>query len=137
MTGGHLVLGREGEAQAAKLLASLGLTVTERNYRCRLGEVDLICLQGDTVVFVEVKTRGEGSLAAGTDAVDRGKRRRIVRAASDYLSARGLWNRPCRFDVVSVVQRDGRLTAEHIPDAFQAEFDSGKGRHGGSGWQPW
>jgi putative endonuclease len=137
MTYGHLELGRDGEDHAARLLALLGLAVVERNYRCRLGEVDLICRQGDTVVFVEVKTRREGSLAAGTDAVNRGKQLRIIRAASEYLSAHGMWDKPCRFDVVSVVSNNGRLVAEHLPDAFQAEFSSGKGGGGGRGWQPW
>lgn len=134
MPAGHLKLGREGEEAAARLVASLGMTVIERNYRCRLGEVDLICRQGDTVVFVEVKTRGEGSLAAGTDAVHGRKRSRIVKAAAEYLSANNLWDRPCRFDVVSVVNRGGSLEASHIPDAFEAGSGSVKG---GRGWQPW
>lgn len=134
VTAGHLILGRDGEDAAARLLGSLGLRVLERNFRCRQGEVDLICRQGDTLVFVEVKTRAEGSLASGTDAVDRRKRARIVKAASEYLSSRRQWDKPCRFDVVSVVSRDGKLQAEHLPDAFQAEFDAGRG---GKGWQPW
>jgi len=128
MSANHLTLGREGEEAAARLLVTLGMEVVERNFRCRLGEVDIICRHGDTLVFVEVKTRGQGSLAAGTDAVDRGKRSRLVRAASEYLSAKKLWDKPCRFDVVSVIKRGNGLFAEHLPDAFQAE---------GHGWQPW
>jgi putative endonuclease len=134
VSAGHLVLGRDGEEAAARLLGKLGLRVIERNYSCRQGEVDLICRQGDTLVFVEVKTRAEGSLASGTDAVDRRKRSRIVKAASQYLSDKGKWDAPCRFDVVSVVRRGNELHAEHLPDAFQAEFDAGRG---GKGWQPW
>lgn len=134
MPAGHLKLGREGEEAAARLLRSLGMSVIERNYLCRRGEVDLICRHGEYVVFVEVKTRGQGSLASGTDAVDRGKRARIVRAAAEYLSANSLWDKPCRFDVVSVVARAGMLEASHLPDAFQAEFD---GAGAGRGWQPW
>ena len=134
MTADHLTLGREGEEAAAHLLRSLGMEIVEHNFRCRLGEVDLICRQGDTLVFVEVKTRGQGSLGVGTDAVDKGKRLRLVRAVSEYLSANELWDRPCRFDVVSVVKRGDRLSAEHLPDAFQAGSEFGqKGR----GWQPW
>ena len=57
----HLQLGREGEAAAAALLTGKGYAVIARNYRTRGGEVDIICLDGDTVVFVEVKTRGPGS----------------------------------------------------------------------------
>jgi len=133
MTADHLQLGREGEDAAARLLASRGFEVLERNWRCPQGEVDLVCRQGDTLVFVEVKTRGQGSLAAGTDAVHGRKRARLVRAAAKYLSAHGLWERPCRFDVVSVVRRGQALAVEHLEDAFQA--DSGQGR--GAGWQPW
>lgn len=134
MRADHLTLGRDGEDEAARLLSTLGFTILERNYRCRLGEVDLVCRHKDTIVFVEVKTRAEGSLAAGTDAVNHRKRARIIRAASEYLSANACWDKPCRFDVVSVVRQGGRLESEHIPDAFQAEFETGRG---GRGWQPW
>lgn len=134
MPAGHLKLGRDGEDEAARLLASLGLRILARNYTTRLGEVDLICRHGDTLVFVEVKTRAESSLGTGMDAVNKRKRKRIVKAASEYLSENDLWARPCRFDVVSVVKTGGRLVAEHLPDAFQADFDAtGAGR----GWQPW
>lgn len=131
MSAGHLRLGREGEEAAARLLASRGLVILERNFRCRTGEVDLVCGHGGTLVFVEVKTRAETSLAAGTDAVDRRKRSRIVTAAAAYLSMHGLWERPCRFDVVSVVKTAQGLAAQHIPDAFRAE------QAPGNGWQPW
>lgn len=133
MPAGHLKLGREGEEAAWDLLRSRGFTLLERNFRSRLGEVDLICGHQGVIVFVEVKTRGQGSLGSGTDAVGGTKRARIVRAASEYLSALGLWDKPCRFDVVSVVERGGKLLAEHFPDAFQAET----GRAGRGGWQPW
>jgi len=134
MSADHLTLGREGEEAAARLVQSLGMAIVERNFRCKLGEVDLVCRQGDTLVFVEVKTRGQGSLAAGTDAVDKGKRSRLVRAASEYLSAKGLWDKPCRFDVVSVVRGANGLQARHLPDAFRVEADFGAKRRG---WQPW
>lgn len=130
----HLALGREGEDAAANLLSSLGFTILARNYRCRLGEVDIICRHLGVIVFVEVKTRTQGSLGTGTDAVNRRKRSRIVKACADYLSANGLWDKPCRFDVVSLERQGERLLAEHYPDAFQAEFETGRG---GKGWQPW
>lgn len=133
MTADHLLLGREGEDAAAAHLASRGYEILERNWRTPRGEVDLICRHGDTLVFVEVKTRGQGSLAAGTDAVHGRKRSRLLRAAAGYLSAGGLWARPCRFDVVSVVRRGASLRVEHLEDAFRADFE----RSGGRGWQPW
>jgi len=130
----HLNFGRQGEDEAAKLLSSLGFTILTRNYRCRLGEVDIVCRHEGLIVFVEVKARAQGSLGSGADAVDRRKRSRIVKACADYLSANSLWDKPCRFDVVSVVRQDGRLLSEHFPDAFQVEFEAGKGA---KGWQPW
>lgn len=114
----HLVLGREGEAVAEALLVGKGYRIVARNYRTRGGEVDRICLDGDTVVFVEVKARGVGSLARPDQAVTGPKRGRLVRAAATFLSERDWWDRPCRFDVVALVKRDGAWTANHLPDAF-------------------
>ena len=128
MSARHLTLGRQGEDAAAALLTRLGLSVLERNWSCRAGEIDLICRDGDVLVFVEVKTRGPSSLASGEDAVDAGKRTRIARAAALYLSRTDGWGGPCRFDVVVVTPRGETLEARHVPDAFQAPA---------GGWQPW
>lgn len=117
----HLELGREGEALAGELLRGKGYTILARNYRTRGGEVDLVCQDGDTVVFVEVKTRGAGSLGRPDQAVTRVKRGRLVRAAAAFLSEHDVWERPCRFDVVAVVVRDGTRTATHLPHAFGVE----------------
>ena len=126
----HLDLGRQGEDAAAALLVGLGLRVLERNLRLGRLELDLICEDGDTLVFVEVKTRAEGSLAAPADGLTPQKRARLLRAAQTYLSRRGLWHRPCRFDLVSVLFRAGAVERiEHVPDAFSGETPNG--------WQPW
>jgi len=129
----HLEFGREGEACAEALLAAKGFVVLARNYRTRGGEVDLICRDGDALVFVEVKARQAGSLARPDEAVTPAKRRKIIKAAAAYLSEGGLWDQPCRFDVVAVVGRQGRLTATHMPDAFAVE-DTGLGA---GLYQPW
>lgn len=118
MTAPHLRRGQAGEAAAAALLTGQGLAVVARNYATRGGEVDLICLDGDTVVFVEVKTRAAAGLARPEEAVTPAKRRRLVKAAAAFLSEREWWDRPCRFDVVAVVARGDALTATHMPDAF-------------------
>lgn len=123
----HLRLGRAGEAAAEALLAGKGFTVLARNYRTRSGEVDLVCQDGGTLVFVEVKTRGAGSLARPDQAVTAAKRGRLVRAAAAFLSERDLWDRPCRFDVVTVVASGKALTATHLPDAFVLEDGMGTG----------
>jgi len=128
MAARHLELGREGEAVAGALLAGKGFRIVARNFRVRGGEVDLICLDGDTVVFVEVKTRGPGSLGRPDQAVTPAKQARLVRAAAAFLSGRDWWDRPCRFDVVAVVVRDGVPAADHLSDAFgvQEAFESGR-----------
>ena len=117
----HLQRGREGEDAATRLLAGKGYAVLARNYRARGGEVDIVCRDGDTLVFVEVKTRGPGSRGRPDEAVGAAKRGRIVRAAAVFLSERDLWALPCRFDVVAVMARDGITTTTHLPDAFGVE----------------
>lgn len=128
MTAPHLELGREGEVLAARLLTGKGYRILARNYRTAGGEVDLVCQDGDTLVFVEVKTRSAGSLGRPDQAVTRVKRGRLVRAAAAFLSEHDGWERPCRFDVVAVVDRDGSRTATHLPHAFSVEDALGGGR---------
>ena len=133
MSAKHLDFGREGEAAAEALLAAKGYAIVARNYRTRGGEVDLICRHGDTVVFVEVKTRAAGARGRPEEAVTPAKQGRIVRAASLFLSERDWWGRPCRFDVVAVSRCDGRLAATHIADAFSLDV-AGASR---GLYQPW
>jgi len=130
MPAGHLDLGRQGEDAAAELLAKKGLRILERNTRLGRLELDLVCEDGDTLVFVEVKTRAEGSLATPADGLTHQKRSRLLRAAQAYLSRRDLWHRPCRLDLVAVLFRAGTLHhIEHTPNAFPADS--------AGGWQPW
>jgi len=114
-------IGQAAEEAAARWLARAGLAVVERNVRFREGEIDLVCRDGDVVVFVEVKSRrphwGEGP----GEAVSWDKRRRLVRLAQHYLQARRLDQARCRFDVVAVtLERDGTHTIRHLPGAFDA-----------------
>jgi putative endonuclease len=95
-------LGRSGEDRAAKHLAKLGYRVLERNYRTRQGEIDLIALDRDTVVFVEVKTRTSDAYGAPELAVDSRKQGRMVKAALGYLKQKKLHQMACRFDVVAI-----------------------------------
>jgi putative endonuclease len=108
--------GRRAEDLAAAFLAAKGLTVVERNFRAKSGEIDLVARDGDEVVFVEVRARASRDFGGAAASVDAGKRRRLVRAARVWLAARG-WDGPCRFDVVAV--DGGRL--EHLPAAFEAD----------------
>jgi putative endonuclease len=114
-------IGQAAEDAAARWLSTAGMAVVERNVRFAEGEIDLVCRDGDVVVFVEVKCRrphwGEGP----GEAVAWYKRRRLVRLAERYLRARRLERARCRFDVVAVtLEANGRHTVRHVPAAFDA-----------------
>ncbi len=114
------LLGRSGEDRAAKHLAKLGYRVLERNYRTKQGEIDLIALDGDTVVFVEVKTRTSDAYGAPELAVDLRKQGRMVKAALGYLKQKKLHQMASRFDVVAITEAgDGRV--EVIRNAFEMD----------------
>ncbi len=90
------------EVRAGKLLQSAGLRILERNFSCKLGEIDLVCRDGDTLVFVEVRSRSHPHFASAAASVTPTKQRRLVATAQRYLQLRGLSERlPCRFDVVA------------------------------------
>lgn len=130
----HLVTGQRGEEAAERHLQGLGYRVLARNLRTTHGELDLVCRQGDTLVFVEVKTRKAGSRAAPHEALTLAKRGRLVRAAAEYLSGQDLWGSPCRFDLVEVVAPGTPGQAVRvIANAFDLDGLDGQAR----GWQPW
>jgi putative endonuclease len=120
MLGGMSLLeptfGTRCEALAAGYLAGKGLVVRERNYRTRIGEVDLICEDGATLVFVEVKARRSARYGPGSEAVGPQKQRRLMAIAALYLVRHT--DRGCRFDVVSVAIEKGRPLIAHLIDAF-------------------
>lgn len=100
--------GRRGEDLAHRLLRSRGYTVVARNYRTNAGsgEVDIVAWQGETLVFVEVKTRRSEEYGAPESAVDFEKRSRLVRAARNYAMRANVAWEAVRFDVVSVISGD-------------------------------
>jgi putative endonuclease len=120
MMGQRQQLGADGERAAERCLRAHGYTIVERNYRCGLGEVDLIALDGSTVVFVEVKTRRRPAAGSPFDAVDVRKQRQIVRTAEHYVVTRRLDDRDVRFDVVGVWPEGGGFACELVRDAFDA-----------------
>ena len=113
-------LGRRGEDLAAAQLVRDGYRVVDRNYRCPLGEIDLVARDGESVVFVEVKTRSSRAFGTSAEAVSRSKQARLLRLADCYLRERGLGNPPCRFDVVAVDAAWEPPLVEVIRDAFSA-----------------
>ena len=107
--------GARAERAAEEFLKSRGWRILERNYRTRLGEIDLVARDGDTVVFVEVRARSSTAFGTPQETVTREKRRRLVRTAQAYAQSRRL-DVPLRFDVVAF-SPEGTL---HIPGAFEA-----------------
>jgi putative endonuclease len=118
----RLQLGRIGEAAAVAHLEARGYRILQRNFRCPLGEIDLVAWQGAATVFVEVKTRSSEDYGPPFEAITRLKQRRLTRLAAYYLKGTQRLDRPARFDAVSVtVRRDGRIEAvELLVDAFEA-----------------
>jgi putative endonuclease len=116
-------LGDRGEELAASFLEKHGITVVERNFRCKGGEVDIVARDGDTVVFVEVKTRRNLAYGVPQLAITPFKQRQISKAALTWLAKKRQHNTPARFDVVAILlESDVTYSIEHIRDAFELAF---------------
>lgn len=107
--------GRRGEDRAVAFLRASGYRILERNFRCKLGELDIIARDGDALVFVEVRTRSHGRQGSALEAVSAAKQRQVVRVASYYLASRRMESAPCRFDVVGITGE----RIELVRDAFR------------------
>ncbi len=99
-------VGADYERLATEALRRNGYEILERNYRCRRGEIDLIATEGPYLVFCEVKYRKSRLCGAPFEAVDARKQRKICGCAAYYLMKYGLKDVPCRFDVVSIDDKD-------------------------------
>jgi putative endonuclease len=115
-------LGRRGEDEAARFLKRLGYKILARGRRLPTGELDLVVLDGRTIVFVEVKTRSSSDVGHPEDAVDATKQRKLTRLAVTFMKRHGLLEFPARFDVVAITWPPGRgrPTVEHFKNAFDA-----------------
>lgn len=113
-------LGQWGEKRAERLLRGKGLKVLARNVFCKTGELDLVMVDTDgTLVFVEVKTRADEGFAPAEAAITAAKKRRLTRAVRYFLTCHDLQDRPCRFDVVTIVlASSGRPEIRHYENAF-------------------
>jgi putative endonuclease len=119
---GQQELGKRGEDAAAAYLERVGMTVVDRNWRCKSGEVDLVALDGSEIVFVEVKTRKTIATGQPEEAVTPAKQRRYKRLAEVYLQSAGLSDVMVRFDVISLlVVADDRALLRHHRAAFAPE----------------
>jgi putative endonuclease len=115
-------LGERGEDAAARFLKRLGYHILARHLDTRLGELDIVAVDGRTVVFVEVKTRSSTDAGHPAEVIDDLKERRMTQAALGYLKSHGLLNHAARFDAVAILWPSGaqQPTIEHIQDAFPA-----------------
>lgn len=116
----HLLLGERGERLASRVLTELGVEVLCRNYRNRYGEIDIIGLDGETLCFIEVKSRHWGQFGRPADAVTSARRRRYARAGLKYMKQVGLEGRiRYRFDIMEVLFEGRRVKdMTYIRDAF-------------------
>ncbi len=123
MTEARRALGEAGEATAQAFLRRRGVKILATNFRCAAGEIDLIGRDGDTIVFVEVKTRLSLAFGPPEMAVHIRKQRQIVRAAQWYLAERRMQDVSCRFDVLGVTfpEEDEAPRIAWVRDAFPAE----------------
>jgi putative endonuclease len=122
-TSGLFSLGPAGERAAAAYLQKLGYRILARGHRQRLGEIDLIALDGQCIVFVEVKTWASDRCGDPSQAVDARKQEKLTRAALIYLKRRGLLEQAARFDVVSIVWPNAlksKPAIRHFKNAFEA-----------------
>jgi putative endonuclease len=113
-------LGKSGEELAVAELERRGYAVLARRYRTRHGEIDIVACDGDTTVFVEVKTRSSGEFGTAAEALTLGKQRRLTSMAVDYLARNRLSDRPCRFDVVAIDNCDTSPVITVYTNAFDA-----------------
>jgi len=119
MSNGRINLGKRGEDISIEFLKKQGYKITERNYRCSLGEVDIIAKDKDVLCFVEVKTRKTEEYGLPEEAIGWHKQRKLARVALAYLREKKIDKQDVRFDVVSVCGE----RIELIKDAFIVETD--------------
>jgi putative endonuclease len=115
-------LGERGELEAERFLKKLGYKILARGSRNKLGELDLVALDGKTIVFVEVKTRRSSDKGHPADAVDARKQAKLTRLALAYMKRHHLLEHSCRFDVIAITWPDDNQPPkiEHYKNAFEA-----------------
>jgi len=118
VTHGRLETGRHGEGLAVRHLEDAGLEVLARNWRCGLGEVDIVSREGDCLVFVEVRTRRSERYGTPEESIGRHKQAKLAAVATQYVESAG-WAGPWRIDVVAIVlgARGRPAEVRHYRDA--------------------
>lgn len=119
MRGKNIITGKSGEELAVSFLEDNGYKVIARNYRNKLGEIDIIARDKDTISFVEVKTRSSDKWGVPAEAMSSFKQRQIAKTALVYLKENNLLGKKARFDLVSVLCAGGSPQVEILKNAFE------------------
>ena len=119
MSKNHIFLGELGEGVAVQLLKEQGYKIWKRNYKTKLGEIDIIAKDKDTVCFIEVKTRHSDKFGSPEESISESKQKKIARVALLFLKEMKLLDKKARFDVVSVVYSKGEPQPDLIKNAFE------------------
>lgn len=117
----NLILGKSGEEAAAGFLKEQGYKILKKNYKTKLGEIDIIALDKDTLCFIEVKTRSSLRFGAPKEALSGFKQRQICKSALCYLKENNNFDKKARFDVVSVTYFEDSPKFDLIKNAFELE----------------
>lgn len=113
-------IGQQGEQIARAYLQEQGYQLVTTNFRCKIGEIDIIAKDDDVVVFVEVRTITPGSFGPAYNTVTYSKQRQVKKVALFYISKHNLVNTQFRFDVIGITLHpgSGEHHLDHIPNAF-------------------
>lgn len=115
----HIKFGKEGEQSALDFVRAKGYKILEINYRLHPLEVDIIALDGDIVVFIEVKTRNTDAYGHPIEFITGKKEQNLIKVADYYLQYK-MPNREGRFDIITLYVKDGAFILEHFVNAFTA-----------------
>lgn len=113
----HQRLGKEAEDLAASYLQKKGFSITARNYRHQKAEIDIIAQKETHLLFVEVKSRTSNRFGYPEEFVIPSKQTLLRKAAENYIIEHD-WNQAIRFDIIAVLQRNGKVQITHFEDAF-------------------
>lgn len=120
MTFSRLASGKRGEILALSYLKRKGYEIIEKNYKTKSGEIDIIGRDKDYICFIEVRTKKNRRFGTPLDSIDKRKRDHIAKAALAYIKTKGLEDKKCRFDVVSVEKMNlFSVDVKLIKDAFE------------------
>jgi len=112
-------IGELGERKAENFLLNKGYKILFRNFRCKLGEIDLIAQDKDYIVFVEVKARNTIVRGYPQESVNAYKQRQLIKSAMFYMQKNGMYDCNCRFDVVAILFDKLDCNINHIENAFE------------------